>query len=164
VRRKLEAIDPNLKVDDVSRVADVVNQTLWKETAIANLSGFFGFLALVLAGLGLYGTVSYSVGLRTPEIGVRVALGARPGTIERLVLSEVAISVIAALCTGLPLGLVANRVLSSLIPGVLFGLSPGDPLAMCLAALFTIVVCVVAGYLPARKAARVDPTRALRHI
>lgn len=164
VRRKLEAIDPNLKVDDVSRVADVVNQTLWKETAIASLSGFFGFLALVLAGLGLYGTVSYSVGLRTPEIGVRMALGARPATIQRLVLTEVTISLVAALCIGLPLGLMANRLLSSLIPGVLFKLSPGNPLAMCLGALFTVVVCLIAGYLPARKAARVDPMLALRHI
>jgi len=119
--------------------------------------------ALALAGLGLYGTISYSVGLRTVEIGIRMAMGAVPGTIQRLVLTEAMISLALALAIGLPMGLAANRFLGALLPELLFGLSPLDPTAVGLAVLFMAGISVAASYLPARRAARVDPMVALRH-
>jgi ABC-type antimicrobial peptide transport system permease subunit len=123
------------------------------------LSSFFGLLALVLACIGLYGVMFYSVVRRTNEIGIRVALGAAQRDMLRLVLQETMILVALGIGIGLPVALASTR----LIRNQLFGLEPNDPFTICAATLIMLAVSAFAGYLPARRASRVDPMVALRH-
>ena len=121
--------------------------------------GLFAGLALILAAVGLYGVLSYTVGQRSHEIGIRVALGARRSNVLGLMVGQgVRIAVVGAGIGGVA-ALVGGRILSSL----LYGVSPRDPLVLLGAALILIAVAAVASYLPARRAAKVDPTVALRH-
>ena len=125
---------------------------------MATLSSFFGFFALLLASLGLYGLMAYAVTRRTREIGIRMALGAQTGNVLRLVLGETLLLVFVGIALGLPGALAATRLTESL----LFGLTATDPLTMGLATLVMIAVASLAGWIPARRAARVDPMVALR--
>jgi ABC-type antimicrobial peptide transport system permease subunit len=115
-------------------------------------------LALVLVAIGLYGVMAYTVARRTQEIGVRMALGAEPGHVLRLVMRETLWLALAGVALGIPAALVATRWVES----QLFGLKPHDPLTITLVTLLLMAVMALAGYLPARKAARVDPLVALR--
>ena len=136
-----------------------VNDSLVQERLLAMLSGFFGALALLLAMIGLYGTLTYLVSQRQREFGVRMALGAEPGSILRLVLRNV-ISVLAiGVLVGIGISLVASRVLQQL----LFGLGPRDMVTMVAAVAVLSIVALIAGYLPARRATKVDPMVALRY-
>ena len=140
-------------------LAEQVNDSMVKERMLALLSGFFGALALLLAMIGLYGTLSYVVAQRQSEFGIRMALGAEAGSILRLVMSNV-ISVLAVgVFAGLGIALAATRVLRTL----LFGLSPRDTITMVGAVAVLSVVALAAGYLPARRATKVDPMVALRY-
>jgi len=125
---------------------------------IANLSSFFGLLALLLACIGLFGIMSYSVARRTNEIGIRMALGAERADVLRLVIREGLKPVLLGICIGLPAAIAGGRLIRSL----LFDLEPSDPLTIVLATLLLLAVAALAGYLPARRAARVDPMTALR--
>jgi ABC-type antimicrobial peptide transport system permease subunit len=126
---------------------------------LALLSGFFGALALLLAMIGLYGTLSYLVAQRQTEFGIRMALGAEPGSILRLVMRNV-ISVLAVgVLAGIGISLVATRVLQQL----LFGLGPRDTVTLVAAVAVLSIVALIAGYLPARRAMKVDPMVALRY-
>jgi ABC-type antimicrobial peptide transport system permease subunit len=120
---------------------------------------FFGALALLLACVGLYGVMAHSVVRRTNEIGIRMALGAGQGNILWMVLKETLLLVIAGLAVGIPLALGA----ASLVSKQLFGMKPTDPLTLVVAAGVLTVVAVLAGYLPARRASKVDPLLALRY-
>ena len=122
------------------------------------LSLFFGLLALLLACIGLYGVASYDVARRTNEIGIRMALGADVHRVVRLVLGES----LRWVLIGLTLGLIATFVVTRWLESLLFGLKPSDPLTIGLATLVLLPVAALAGYLPARRAARVDPLVALR--
>jgi ABC-type antimicrobial peptide transport system permease subunit len=115
-------------------------------------------LALLLACIGLFGIMSYSVARRTNEIGIRMALGAGRADVLRLVIREGLTPVLLGICIGLPAAIAGGRFISSL----LFGLSPADPLTIVLATILLLAVAALAGYLPARRAARVDPMTALR--
>jgi ABC-type antimicrobial peptide transport system permease subunit len=130
-----------------------------RERLMATLSGFFGVLALVLATIGLYGILSYGVASRTNEIGIRIALGARTREIVRLILREALVLVMIGIVAGVPAVLVVARFASVL----LFDLSPTDPVSLTLAGLVMLAVAVVAAYLPARRATRIDPLVALRY-
>jgi ABC-type antimicrobial peptide transport system permease subunit len=121
--------------------------------------GIFGVLALVLASVGIYGTLAYSVARRTNEIGIRMAIGAQRRNVIWMVLRDSLVLISAGIILGLPLALGGTRWLSSF----LFGVQRVDPLAIGSAVLLIFVMALLAGYLPARRAAKIDPMRALRH-
>ena len=137
----------------------MVAQVLFLERTFAALSSAFGFLALMLACIGLYGTMAYAVARKTNEIGIRMALGAGRGTILSMVMRETALIVLAGVVAGLP----AAWAASSLLKARLFGLTPHDPWSIALAVVATLAVTAFAGYIPARRASRVDPIVALRY-
>ena len=137
----------------------MIEATIMRERLMATLSGFFGLLALLLACVGLYGILSYGVASRTNEIGIRMALGARRQDVFWLILREAFLLVIAGLAVGLPVIFVVTRLAASL----LFGLSPTDPISLTFAALLMLAVAIIAGYVPSRRATRVDPLVALRY-
>jgi predicted permease len=159
LREFVRALDRNVPLADISTLSQHVEQSLIRERLIAMLSSFFGLLALLLACIGLYGVMSYSVVRRTNEIGIRVALGAARRDVLRLVLQETMLLVALGIGIGLPVALASTR----LIRNQLFGLEPNDPFTICAATLLMVAVSALAGYLPARRAARVDPMVALRH-
>ncbi len=159
LRAEIAALDRNLPVFDVTTLAAQVDDSLAIERLMAALSGCFSVLALVLAGVGLYGVVAFSVRRRTQEIGVRIALGAGRGDILRLVLRETA--TMAAL--GLAAGLATAAILTRIIAGLLFGVMERDPGVFAGMALLLALVALLAGWLPARRAARIAPTEALRY-
>jgi ABC-type antimicrobial peptide transport system permease subunit len=130
-----------------------------QERLVATLSLFFGLLALLLACIGLYGVMSYDVARRTNEIGIRMAMGANANRVVQLVLRET----LGWVALGLMLGLGAALMTTRWVESLLFGLKPSDPLTIGLAALILLAVAAIAGYLPARRASRVDPLVALRH-
>ncbi|MBI3280366.1 MAG: FtsX-like permease family protein [Acidobacteria bacterium] len=159
LRRVIAGTAPNLPVLGISTLPDRVNRALGQERAIAQLTGFFGALALLLAAIGLYGLMSYVVARRTREIGLRMALGALPGDVRRLILRETLSLTAAGVALGLPAAWLSLRVVSS----QLFGLSAHDPATILAATLVMTAAAVLAGYLPARRATRIDPIEALRY-
>jgi predicted permease len=159
IRQEVRNLDPNLPVYNVKTFAEQINDSVGQERLIAMLSSFFGFFALLLASLGLYGVMAYAVTRRTREIGIRMALGAQRASVQWLVLRETMLLALVGTAIGLPAALTATR----LTEGLLFNLSATDPLTITLATLSLMLIAVLAGYLPARRAARVDPMVALRH-
>jgi predicted permease len=139
-------------------LSEQVNASLIQERMVAILSGFFGVLALLLAGLGLYGVTSYAVSRRRTEIGIRMALGAAPGGVVRLVLRRVAVLVAVGVVVGAGISMWASRFVTTL----LYGLQPRDPGTLIVAALVLSFIGAMAGWIPARRAARIDPARVLR--
>jgi predicted permease len=159
LRRVVNETAPSLPPVDVHAVAELVDDSLGKDRLVARLSGAFGLLAMLLAGIGLYGVMTWTMTRRTREIGVRMALGARPGGILQLVLRETLLIVSLGIAIGIPLALAGTRF----IRGMLFGVGGVDPVVIVSASILLIAVATLAGYLPARRAARVDPMVALRH-
>jgi predicted permease len=159
VRQIAQRVDPGLPIFDMKTMATVVEESLFLERMVAALSVAFGGLATLLAAIGLYGVMSYTVARRTREIGIRMALGAERGSVMWLVLKEVALMVGIGVAVGLPLAVALSRVVQS----QLFDLSAHDPIALTAAAALLAVVALTAGYIPARRATRVDPMLALRY-
>jgi ABC-type antimicrobial peptide transport system permease subunit len=157
VQREIRAIDANVPVQNPQRVRDVIDQSLWTVNLAAGLLGVFGLLALALACVGLYGVMAYSVAQRTQEIGLRMALGARPGQVLHLVLRQGLVLV----GIGVTLGVAGAFGVSVMIQSLLYG-SAQDPLSYVAASVALIVVATIASLLPARRASRVDPLVALR--
>jgi predicted permease len=158
VRQALKQVNRNLPIDDVLSLSEHVGRSLVQQKLVARLASFFGLLALLLACVGLYGVLSYGVARRTNEIGIRMALGAPSRAVLWLVLREAFTLVLIGAGLGLAASLAATRAASTL----LFELKPNDPLTLTLATLLLLAVAALAGYLPARRAARVDPLVALR--
>lgn len=158
LRAAVREIDPTLPVANLRTQEEQVARSLAPERLFARLSGFFGVLALVLASIGLYGLLSYSVLRRTGEIGLRMALGAVPGRVLWLIVRESLLLV----CLGTIVGIAAAAGLSRLVASRLFGLSSTDPVTYAAVAFLLIAVAVLASLLPARRAAKVDPMVALR--
>ncbi len=158
VRAAIREIDPELAVWDVRSMEQVIAANHWEPIAYSRLAGGFSLLALLLAALGIYGIVSCSVAQRTRELGLRMALGARPGQLVRLSLRRVVGSTGLGLAIGLALAFALMRGLS----GLLFGVVWDDPPVYLAATVVMAAIAVLAGYLPARNAGRIDPVRALR--
>jgi predicted permease len=159
VRGEVQKLERNLPLTQARTMNDLLAMSLFGARAGAILLGCFGLLALLLATVGLYGVMSYSVSRRTREIGIRMALGAQGGTVLRLVLREG----MTLVGFGVALGLVAALALTRLLASFLYGVSPTDPVSFIVIALLLSAVALVASLLPARRAAKVDPMIALRY-
>jgi ABC-type antimicrobial peptide transport system permease subunit len=151
-------IDPNLPVTQLRTLQDQVAVSLTNERLVASLSGVFGALATLLAAVGLYGVMAYSVVRRTREIGIRVALGALTRDVVWRVMREAGALVIAGLAIGLPAAWWLGRYVQS----QLYNVQPGDPLTLTTAGLGLALIASLAALIPARRAAKIDPVTALR--
>jgi predicted permease len=158
VRRAVKEVNSQLPTVEAVTMSEHVARSLVQQKLIARLSSFFGLLALLLACIGLFGIMSYAVARRTNEIGIRMALGADRGDVLWLVMREGLVPVLIGVAIGIPTALAGVRFISSL----LFGLTPTDPLTISLATVLLVGVAALAGYIPARKASRIDPMAALR--
>jgi predicted permease len=159
IQRLVREIDPQLQVVELRTMTDVVNESLMNERFVAQTASAFSLFALLLACVGLYGVMSYAVSRRTNEIGIRMALGALPGNVVRIVMREALLLVVL----GVGIGLAAAKATTRLVSTLLFDLTPTDPLTIALATILMIVVAALASYLPARRASRIDPLEALRY-
>jgi predicted permease len=159
VRRVAQDLDSNLTLYQIRTQVDQINMSLFQERLFARLTSFFGMLAALLACVGVYGIMAFAAAQRTREIGIRMALGASRGGILGMVLRETCLLVAIGIAIGILVALGASRLISTL----LFGLKPTDPLTISVAALLMVAAAVFAGYVPARRAARVDPMIALRY-
>ena len=146
-------------VASVDSLTKTVNDSILPERIIAALSAFFGALALLIAAIGLFGLMAYNVMRRTRELGIRFALGAQRGSVLRMILRETLALTLAGIVVGLPCSLIATR----LIVHMLFGVTPYDPVTLVAVAVALLAVGALAGYVPARRAMRVDPMVALRY-
>jgi predicted lysophospholipase L1 biosynthesis ABC-type transport system permease subunit len=158
VRRQIAALNPEIRIAFARPLEGLIDERTLRDRLVARLALASGALALFITCFGLYAVLSYSVVRRTAEIGVRIALGAEPGRILRAVAGEALVVAAVGLAAGVPLAL----ALSSLVRSRLFGLSAADPLTLVLVSLALIVITAVAAFIPARRAATVDPIRALR--
>jgi putative ABC transport system permease protein len=158
IRARLRAADPELPTDDLDVYPHLVSQSLASRRYLAQAVAGFAGAAFLLAAIGIYGVISYRVAERTREIGIRIALGARGGRVMRLVVGEGARVVGAGLLAGLAASAVATRLLASF----LFGVRPIDPATFAAVSLLLVVTGLAAAWFPARRAARIDPMKALR--
>jgi putative ABC transport system permease protein len=155
---QVREIDPNQPVAEIRALEDFVSADLARPRSTMLLIGSFAAAALLLAAIGLYGVIGFAVAQRTPEIGVRVALGAQHRDVLRLVMRRGMLLV----GTGLAIGIAAALALGRVVAGLLYSVAPGDPTTLLAVTLFLTAVAIVATYLPARRATLVDPLVALR--
>lgn len=158
IRKLVSELDPNLAITDIRPLGEFVNVALLPARMAAILLGSLGLLALALAAIGIYGVVSYAVNQRTREIGIRMALGAETGKVLTMVVRQG----IAPALLGLGLGFAAALAAAGVLGAFLYGIPPRDPVTFATAAMLLLLVAVFAAYVPARRAARVDPAAALR--
>lgn len=158
IRREIQAIDPDLPVFNVRTMNEVIDGSLASRRFSAELVGVFAVVALLLASVGIYGLLAYMVGQRAHEIGVRMALGATPSTIGKMIVSRGA----SLAGIGVVIGLILSGIMAPLISSLLYGVRPIDPEVFIAVPLILMVVVLLASYIPARRAARVSPIVALR--
>jgi putative ABC transport system permease protein len=159
IRKDVMAIDQDLPVGDIAKMMDVLATNVAQPKFRTELLVLFAAMALILAATGIFGVISYSVSRRTREIGIRMALGASRNSISHMVLRETLLLVLAGLAVGVPCTFAASRLLGHM----LFGVSANDPITLFAVALTLIAVAVIAGFVPLRRAMRVDPMVALRY-
>jgi predicted permease len=159
LRKVVQSIDPDLPMIDVRTQREQINATMQVERALAALTAGFGVLALLLACVGIYGVMAYNVAQRTNEIGIRLALGARPAQLRGMILRESAGVAIVGIVAGVGAALVLTRVVKSM----LYGIQPHDPITFSAGVLVLMAVAMAASWVPARRAAAVQPMEALRH-
>jgi len=158
IREIVRDIDPRMPVYSVTTQSDQIAMSLRRERLFAELASLLGMIAVLLSAIGLYGLLAYGVARRTPEIGLRMAIGASRGSVQWMILRESMALAAAGVLLGVPGALAGTRVLQSL----LFGLAARDPATITAAASAMFVLAALASYVPARRAARVDPLVALR--
>ncbi|MGH9623359.1 MAG: FtsX-like permease family protein [Bryobacteraceae bacterium] len=159
ILQTVKSVDSRLPVSDIKTLNQQIDQSLIQERLVASLATLFGILALLLAAVGLYGLMTYAVNRRTGEIGIRMALGAVRGQIAGMILGETLRLVAIGLLIGIPAGIAASRLITS----ELYGVKPDDLLTIAIPAAVMAAIALLAAWLPARRASRVDPMAALRH-
>jgi ABC-type antimicrobial peptide transport system permease subunit len=159
IRQTIQAFDRNLPMRDLVPLTSMIDDSIANERIIAKLSTVFGLLGLLLASLGLYGVISYTIARRVNEIGIRMALGARRTRVLWMVLRETLILALAGIALGVPVALGSARIVESR----LFGLSASDPATLATATGILILVAFLAGVIPGSRATRVEPVQALRY-
>jgi len=159
IRRAMQGVDSKIVMDSFRTMDEQIDSILGTERLVALLASSFGILAALMAGVGLYGVLAYSMAQRTREIGIRMALGAGKASVVRMVLTEVLWLTGISIAVALPLSLLLTRTVRS----QLFGISSSDPFTFVLVTLMVAAVAIVAALIPARRASRVDPMRALRY-
>jgi hypothetical protein len=159
VERETEAMGHGTRIRDVTTLDTIIGDTLLRERLLAGIGGVFAFLGLLLAAIGLFGLLNYSVTRRTKELGIRAALGARPPSLIVLVLKDLLVLIAA----GLAAGVACSFALMTFIRSLLFGVHPVDPLVMITGAVVFLAAALIAGGLPASRVASIDPMIALRH-
>jgi ABC-type antimicrobial peptide transport system permease subunit len=155
-------VSHDIPISEIKTGQEQLEGGLVAERLIATLSNFFGALALLLAAIGLYGTLSHFVARKTREIGVRVALGAQARDVLRLVMREASWPLLIGISTGLLAAIAIQRVVTNRFSDLLFGMTATNPVVVSLSVAALLVTAALAAYLPARKAAKVDPMVALR--
>ncbi len=156
-RQQVQIVDSNLPIKILSTFDEVVSNSVWRERIGITLFTTFGFLGLILTAIGLYGVVAYSVARRTQEIGIRLALGAKPRNVVGMVVKQGSVQILIGLIIGLALAFVVSRLLASLLFGVV-----ADPVPFLVVPAIIVVVSLLACYIPARRAAKITPLIALR--
>lgn len=159
IRAATEGVDKNLPVTDVMSLPDALHASVAQPRFRTWLLGLFGAIALVLAAVGIFGVISYSVSRRTHEVGIRMALGAQPGSVLTMIMHEMLALTLIGIAVGVPCAIAVAR----LIRGLLFNVTLYDPITLALVPLVLVAVTGLASYIPARRAMRVDPLVALRH-
>jgi hypothetical protein len=162
LREAVQSIDRDVPIFEIHSLAEEMDAVFVRERLVATLSGFFGVVALTLVCVGLYGLMSFTVARRTAEIGVRVALGAARADVAWMIARQTLTLVLVGIAVGLPIAWILARVTSRQVSAMLFELTPADPLTIAAATGVLILVAMAAGWLPARRAARIDPIVALR--
>lgn len=158
IRHAIAEINPNILVNNITSLDEQVNRSIAQQSLIAQLSAFFGILAVLLACIGIYGLLSYSVARRTSELGIRLALGAQSHSLLWLIMRECILLLALGFAIGIPVALSSTHALKSL----LYQLSPLDPTAIAMAIAAVACITVAAGWLPARRASKINPMQALR--
>jgi len=159
LRRIAQRIDPDLPLANIRTEPQQIAASMQQETMFASLTTGFGVLALALACVGIYGIMAYTVSQRTNEIGIRLALGAVRNQIRAMILRETGWLAAA----GVLIGLASTLALIRLIKSMLYGLTPYDPLTLAAGTLLLLLMALIAGWIPATRASRVEPMEALRH-
>jgi len=159
IRAVTNGMDKNLPVTDIVPLADVLGASVAQPRFRTWLLGLFGGIALILAAVGILGVISYSVSRRTHEMGIRLALGAQPGSVLSMILCETLALTVIGIAVGIPCAVVAARLIAHL----LFNVTPYDPVTLALVPVVLLAVGALASYIPARRAMKVDPLVALRH-
>jgi putative ABC transport system permease protein len=160
IREAFHAVERDLPLVDIKTVAEQIYETsLSDEQSLATLIGLFGTLGMLMASIGLYGTMSYDVGQRTRELGIRMALGAERNKVVRMVLGDT----LSVFWLGAAVGILLAAAASRLISSLLYGVTATDPATLGAAVVVMFTTALVAGYIPARRASKIDPTVALRY-
>jgi ABC-type antimicrobial peptide transport system permease subunit len=159
IRAAIKEFDATLPSNEFTMLDDIIDRAIAPRRLITGILGSFSYFALLLAAIGLYGVIAYSVGQRTQEIGIRLAIGAQGGDVLRLVVHEGLRLVGFGIAVGLIVAFFVTRVLQS----QLYGITAGDPFTYMITAIVLIAVTLLACYIPARRASRIDPMEALRY-
>ncbi len=159
VRRIVRQADARIPVTDLGTQAALIEQRLSPQILFARLCSGFAALALAIACVGLYGTLSYNIARRTGEVGIRMALGAQRRTVMLTVLRDVLLLAVCGLALGVPIALGASKYVASL----LYQVKPNDPLSLLSALVILLAAALLAGFFPARRASQIDPMTAIRH-
>jgi ABC-type antimicrobial peptide transport system permease subunit len=159
IQQTIHSIDRNLPITNVTTLNEQVDRTLTNQRLVAQLSTFFGLLAVFLSCIGIYGLMSYVVSRRTCEIGIRMALGAARFNVGWLVMREILLLVAVGIAVGILITLAGSRMVANM----LYGFRGTDPISLAGAVSLLLLVALVAGYFPARRASKIDPMVALRY-
>jgi ABC-type antimicrobial peptide transport system permease subunit len=158
-RKAVAAIDPNVPLAQITTQEQVRDQRMAQERMFAMLCSALALLAVLLSSIGVYGLMAFTVARQTRDIGIRIALGAKPGQVAREILHVALLLAVAGVAVGLPAALAAARIIRS----KLYGIEPNDPVTLLVTAILLLAVAVVAAWIPARRASHVDPMVALRY-